>query len=97
MDSSTENFACPICKRVTPPPYQEKHHLVPRAKKGKDSVLVCCDCGDMLHQLFTVKELAKQYNAVEKILASDKMQNWIAWISKRPGRFGFCMRTKKRK
>jgi hypothetical protein len=92
-----EVFQCPICKRDTPEEFREKHHLTPRAKKGKETVLVCCDCGDMLHQLFSVKELAKQYNTVEKILTSEKIQNWIEWISKRPDRFGFCMATKKRR
>jgi len=93
----SNNIQCPICKRDTPKNCQEKHHLVPKAKKGKETVLVCCDCGDMLHQLFTVKELTKQYNTIEKILASDKIKSWIEWISKRPGQFGFCMRAKKRR
>ena len=92
-----DDIECPICKRDVPPEYQEKHHLVPKAKKGKETVIVCCSCGDQLHQIFTNKELTKQYNTVAKILANDKIQKWVKWIQKRPDHYSVCMARKKKR
>jgi len=92
-----ENIICPVCKRNIPPCYQEKHHLIPKQKKGKETINLCCNCGDMLHKLFTNKELIKKYNTLEKILANSEVQNWIKWICKKPNDFSICMATKKRK
>ena len=78
--------------------YQEKHHLIPRSKKGKKTptILVCKDCADQVHKLFTNKELAKEFNTLEKLLADPKIQKWIAWV-KNKKKFGYCMKTKKRR
>lgn len=86
---------CPFCNRETPEEFQEKHHLIPKSKKGKDTVLVCSDCGDMIHQLFKVSELKTKLNTVDKIKAEPKMQTWISWISKKTNSFGVCMARKK--
>lgn len=92
---------CSICERLTPPEHQEKHHMFPRktrkSKKEAVTILVCCSCGDMLHKLFTNKELLKHYNTLEKILANDDVQKWIEWIQKKPDDFHVCMATKKRR
>lgn len=97
IDAMSEEISCPICKRITPSEYLEKHHFIPRSKKGKETVLVCCSCGDMLHKLFTNKELAKKYNSLETILASEDVQKWVAWVSKKPNDFSICMAAKKKK
>lgn len=90
-------IVCPICKRNTPHIYVEKHHLVPKAKKGKETVLLCKNCGDILHQLFTNKELEKTYNTIPAILANEDVQKWVSWISKKPSDFSICMASKKRR
>jgi len=87
---------CSICNRETPIEYEEDHHLIPKSKRGKDTIPVCCDCGDQIHNLFTNKELAKKFNTLEKLLESEKIQKWIKWISKKD-RFGFCMKNKKKR
>ena len=88
---------CQICQRVTPIEHLEKHHLTPKSKHGAklDTIFVCCNCGRQLHQLFTNKELAKQHNTLEKLLANEKIQNWIKWIRNKPNDFSVCMRRKK--
>ena len=90
-------FRCPICRRVTPEEFQERHHLVPRSKKGREIVTLCTNCGDMLHRLFTNKELEKSYNTIEAILANEEVQKWASWVSKKENSFSVCMATKKRK
>jgi hypothetical protein len=86
---------CPFCDRETPEKYQEKHHLTPRCKKGKETVPVCIDCGNQIHELFSISELNSQYDTVEKLKNHPGMQKWIRWVRKRP--FGICIKRKKKK
>ena len=92
-----DNIICPICKRNVPPKYQEKHHLVPKSKKGKNTVEVCRNCGDMVHKLFSNKELTKAYNTIEAIIEHEAVQTWVQWINKKPEDFSVCMKAKKTK
>lgn len=92
-----EIIVCPICERETPRQYWHKHHLVPKQKKGKITVLVCDTCGCQVHQIFTNKELAKKYNSIESLKSHPRMQKYIAWVKKKPNDFNICMKTKKRR
>ena len=87
---------CTLCDRDTPAEYQEKHHLTPKCKKGKDTDAVCVDCGDQIHQLFTNKQIKNDYNTIEKLKANEKIQKWIKWVKKRKT-FGICMKRKKKR
>lgn len=86
---------CPICGRDTPERYQEKHHLTPRCKKGKETILVCIDCGNQIHQIFSIQELTRTYNTLEALKGHSDIQTWARWIKNRG--FGICMRGKKKK
>lgn len=88
---------CQICQRPTPIEHLEKHHLIPKAKHGAklDTIFVCSCCGNQLHLLFSNKQLAKEYNTLEKILANEKIQKWVKWIRNKPNDFSVCMRRKK--
>ena len=100
-----EKFNCPICNRLTPPEYQEDHHLIPRTLRKrnkyidlpqiKEKIRVCVSCGDMIHKLFTEKEIAENYNTIEKILANEDVKKWAQWINKKPNDFSICMKAKK--
>jgi len=89
---------CQICQRETPQEHLEKHHLVPRSKHGAkiEGIFVCIDCGNMVHKLFTNKQLAKEYNTLEKLLENEKINKWIEWVRKNKC-FGICMKNKKRR
>ena len=91
------HIICPICERDVPTEYQEQHHLIPKQKKGRKTVVVCCNCGDMLHKLFTNQELAKKYNTIENINLNESVQKWAKWANKKPNDFSICMKTKKAK
>jgi hypothetical protein len=80
---------------MTPPALAEKHHSKPKCRGGKDSFIVCIDCGDMLHKLFTNKELDKEFQTVVALLSDERVKKWRAWAWNK--RFGACMRTKKRR
>ena len=90
-----EDIECPVCDRSTPHKFQEKHHLVPKSKKGKETVIVCCDCGDMIHKIFSLKELEKEYNSIDAIGSDERIVKWVSWVQKKPNRFGICMKRKK--
>ena len=80
---SEDNRACAICTRPTPPEYQERHHLVPKSKKGRVTIRVCRNCGNQLHKLFSNKEMARLYNTLEAILADERVQKWVEWVRKK--------------
>jgi len=96
MSISAKIHVCAICARTVPTAYFEDHHLTPRCKKGKDKIEVCCDCGNQIHELFTIQELKYLYNTLEALLSSDKIQKWIRWIRKKPNEFGVCMKKFKK-
>ena len=100
---------CDICQREYPSEsYKEKHHIVPNPyrsrtkyrKRKKETIPVCLDCADMVHQIFTNKEL-KDFLAedIEKtlknMLAHPKIQKWVEWVKDKE--FGVCIKRKKRK
>jgi hypothetical protein len=88
---------CSICGRITPQCCLEQHHLTPRSiDKKSDKIEVCIDCGNQIHVLFTLKELKNNYNTLKKLLANDKIQQWIRWIRKKT-EFGVCMKAKKKR
>lgn len=87
---------CSICQRESEnESFFEKHHLIPKSKKGKMVIVVCHSCGDQLHLMFTNNELKKNLNTLEKISSNEKMKNWINWISTKPIEKTICMRRKK--
>jgi len=86
---------CSVCDRETPDFCLENHHLIPRAKGGKEKILVCCDCADQLHNLFSIKELRDSLNTIEAIKSNVKVRTWVKWIRKKK-EFGVCMKLKKK-
>lgn len=77
---------CPICGRA----YDKttsRHHLTPKCKKGKETVDLHRVCHDFIHATFTDKELAQNYNTVEKLIADERVQKFGRWCSKRPTNF----------
>jgi len=77
---------CPICKR----PYDDtmdEHHLIPKSKKGKETVTLHRVCHDKIHATFTEKELAKQYNTIEKLLEHEEISKFAKWVAKKPANY----------
>jgi hypothetical protein len=92
-----EPLKCALCERAVPSlAYIEKHHTVPRSKGGKETVTVCMDCGNQIHELFSNKELRDTYNTIEALKKDERVWRWIRWIRKK-GEFGICVKKKKRR
>ena len=73
-----------------------KHHLIPKQKRGKETIDVCLTCRDAIHQFYSNKELAKKYNTLEKLKEAPKVKKYIEWIKKRP-RERFIIKKKKKR
>lgn len=76
---------CPICDRKM---YDDgksinRHHFVPKSRGGKEQFFVHTLCHNMVHSLWTEKELEMDYSDPEKIKAHPDMQNFITWVSKK--------------
>jgi hypothetical protein len=88
---------CVICQREA-----ERlvfHHLEPGKlrRRTKEGIRVCHQCGDQVHLMFTNWELRTQYNALEKLLASPRLQRYIEWVKDRPVEARYTLKRKKRR
>ena len=73
---------CELCDREVTKLY--RHHLIPKQRGGKKGPvsMLCWSCKDMVHILFTNKELEREYNTIELLKSIDKIQKYIKWIKK---------------
>lgn len=92
MESQNSN-SCEFCGRQKP---ITKHHLIPRAvhtKKryvrlhGKQEMRdrrlnLCKMCHDGIHDLYTEKELADQFNTKEELLLDENVRKHVKWVKK---------------
>ena len=75
-------MVCPLCERPIDNP--SKHHLIPKSKKGKETVDLHRMCHETIHRNFTNTELAKKYNTIAKILKDEEIQKYIKWVQDKP-------------
>lgn len=71
---------CPLCQREMV--YPSDHHLVPRSKQGRETVLICEDCHRAIHARFDTATLKNHYNTVERLLDDNELRGTIKFISK---------------
>jgi len=74
---------CPMCEREMY--YSSDHHLVPKCrggKRGDNMMLICRDCHEAIHAIFSNKELESDYNDVDSLLSNEKLAKTIKFISK---------------
>lgn len=75
---------CPICERdMWKGPSIDKHHFTPKCRGGKDSEYLHKICHRKIHSLWTEKELEKEFNDPNKVIAHPDMQKFIAWVQKK--------------
>lgn len=83
----------PLAKPIT------KHHLQPLSKggKGTETVPLHKICHDIIHRVFTEKELVKQYCTMELLRAAPELQEFITWVQKKePEFFSISVRSKRK-
>ncbi len=75
---------CPLCERPNYNPTD--HHMVPKTRGGKTTETLCRDCHKAIHATFKNKELERQYDTIEKLLAHEAFAKMIRFIAKQdPG------------
>jgi 5-methylcytosine-specific restriction enzyme A len=75
-----QDIACALCgRKVSMLTY---HHLLPKQKGGKytDTVPLCQPCHTTIHLTFSNRELANQYNSIEKLKSAEPLQKYLNWI-----------------
>ena len=78
------NNNCPICGRqLINGPSVDDHHLIPKCKKGTDTVTIHKICHSKIHSVWTEKELTDYYHTVERIKSHIEIQKFIKWVSKK--------------
>jgi 5-methylcytosine-specific restriction protein A len=75
-------FQCPLCERDGDFLKPSKHHLVPKSWDGRVTADICADCHRQIHALFTLPELAREYDTLDKLRAAEPMQRWIKWAGR---------------
>jgi hypothetical protein len=78
---------CPLCERPLGTVNIDRHHLVPRTRGGKATVLLHKICHQTIHSVFTENQLARHYNTIERLKADERIAKFVAWVSKRPSEF----------
>lgn len=88
---------CELCKLEINDKFITKHHLIPRSyhanKKANKcftsiemnkTVNLCKECHNKIHSCLKEKELAFQFNTIEKLLEVPDIKIWYNWRQKHP-------------
>ena len=73
---------------------KSKHHLIPKSKKGKETVFLHRICHEAIHRTFTNTELKKHFNTIDKILENTDIQKFIQWVQNKPMDFYYPMKSR---
>lgn len=91
---------CPLCGRdLIVGPSINDHHFLPKSRGGKaeDKVTLHRVCHDMLHRIFTEKQLEREYNTPEKCLQHEDIIKYVKWLSKKDPEFMDSVKTSNKK
>ena len=93
-DTGGPRGACELCGRLQP---LTEHHLIPRAVHSKKyfqkrftkeemnhrRISVCRKCHKGIHRIIPdEKELARDYNTKEALLADERIRRHVEWVAK---------------
>lgn len=91
---------CSLCGRdLIKGPSVNEHHFLPKSRGGKaeDKVTVHRVCHDMLHRVFTEKELEREYNTPAKCLQHEAIIKYVKWLQKKDPEFVDSVKTSNKK
>lgn len=81
----TEHF-CPLCGRELGTENIDRHHLVPKAFKGREQFPIHKICHRKIHSAFTEKELALRFHTWEALREQEEIKTFVEWVArKEPG------------
>jgi hypothetical protein len=75
---------CPICERdMWKGDSINRHHFTPKCRGGKETEFLHRVCHNKIHSIWTEKELEKEFNDPNKVIANEEMQKFIKWVKKK--------------
>ena len=77
---------CWLCERPLGEPV-ERHHPVPKSRKGRLVVDVHPICHRTLHARYTNSEMARLGEDLEAIRSDDEIAAFLRWIANKPADF----------
>lgn len=92
---------CELCGREGDDGFFEYHHLWPgkhrriKVDRKEDTIVVCRNCGDAIHQQLSNQELRMNYDTLEKLKI--RLAPFISWVKLQPINTHITMKKKKRK
>jgi hypothetical protein len=48
-------------------------------------VLLCADCHDAIHEMFSNRELAERFATLDALLADERFARHVRWLSRQRG------------
>lgn len=83
MDRRITKEFCSLCERTVS--NVSLHHLVPKEEGGRHgpTIPLCQPCHSTIHLIFSNRELAKEYDSVEKLKAAPALKKYLNWIRRR--------------
>ena len=85
-----ETPRCALCDRPVPPTArQSEHHLVPKSRGGTfgPKVLLHQICHNVIHALFSEKELGRRLSDIDALRSEPEIAAFITWIRTKPDDF----------
>jgi len=88
---------CAICRRQA---VLTRHYLIPRTRHSnkrnkrvfdrqvvKRTVGICRPCHSQIHAVLTEKEIERDFNSIDALLAHPEVAKFAAWIARKPDGF----------
>jgi hypothetical protein len=74
---------CPLCGMpMIDGPSVDRHHLIPKCKKGKEAELCHITCHRKIHSVFDESQLKTQYNTWPQLQCHITIAEYINWVRK---------------
>jgi len=74
---------CPLCGMpMIDGASVDRHHLIPKSKKGKEAELCHITCHRKIHSVFIENELRDYYNTWELLSGHPVISHYVQWVRK---------------
>ena len=91
---SDDPLTCWLCGRAFETRIQW-HHLVPKSKKGRDTVPVHPICHKAIHANFTNAQLMRFGEDRERLVQNEALAKFVDWVKEKPPDFHAPTRTRR--
>lgn len=87
-EEPAQTHICPLCSRMmVPGPTTDDHHLIPKSRKGKETVKMHVICHRKIHSILTEKEIATKYYTIELLKTHPEIAKFIEWVGSKDPEF----------